>query len=524
MRLNNPVSITKKDQATSPSDRATLLCGLARGQEEAGEFEAARATLSEFWQRVGDRPKLEGLDAAARAELLLRVGALSGWIGSARQIPGAQEVAKDLITESGRIFEELELLERVAEARTDLAICYWRAGAFDEARITLDDALTQLGSLESEQRLRILLNKAIVEKVSNRYDDAMRLHREAAPLFDASHNDALKGKFHNEYAQVLKNIGLAERREDYIDRALIEFSAARVHFEQAGHKRFQGRVENNEGFLFARLGRFTEAHEHLNRARLLFANLKDQGSVAEVDDTRARTFLAQARNEEAEAVARGAVKNLAEGDEQSLVVGVLTTHATALARLGRNKEALSELVRAMNIADQSGDPDSGGIAALTVMEELSLIVSPGDLHQYYWKAETNLAQSQHPGIQFRLGECARRVLTVAGTREDENRDQDPQKLVQFQNGNGHDQTQLGIEAFASSEAFLNGSLEEEVLRYEGGLIKKALEVSAGSVTRAARMLGITHQGLAFILNGRQRNLLSVRSPIKPRRRSIIRYR
>jgi DNA-binding NtrC family response regulator len=69
----------------------------------------------------------------------------------------------------------------------------------------------------------------------------------------------------------------------------------------------------------------------------------------------------------------------------------------------------------------------------------------------------------------------------------------------------------------------NLTLEEQVLRYEGELIKHALDTSDGSVTRAARLLGVTHQGLAFILNGRQKNLLSSRKPAKPRRRSIIRY-
>jgi hypothetical protein len=69
----------------------------------------------------------------------------------------------------------------------------------------------------------------------------------------------------------------------------------------------------------------------------------------------------------------------------------------------------------------------------------------------------------------------------------------------------------------------DSSLEEKVLRYEGELIKRALLVSDGSVTRAARLLGVTHQGLAFILNGRQKNLLPSRKPAKRRRRSIIRY-
>jgi DNA-binding NtrC family response regulator len=67
------------------------------------------------------------------------------------------------------------------------------------------------------------------------------------------------------------------------------------------------------------------------------------------------------------------------------------------------------------------------------------------------------------------------------------------------------------------------SLDAEVLRYEGSLIRKALEDAGGSVTRAARQLGVTHQGLAFILNGRHSDLLAIRTPVKKRRRSIIRH-
>ena len=73
------------------------------------------------------------------------------------------------------------------------------------------------------------------------------------------------------------------------------------------------------------------------------------------------------------------------------------------------------------------------------------------------------------------------------------------------------------------DAMLSCSLEAEVLSYEGELIRRALATSGGSVTRAARLLGITHQGLAFILNGRHKSLLTARKPVKPRRRSIIRY-
>src|SRR2546423_666589 len=211
----NQVELLQHDAVTATtSEEAQRACARAKQLEEAGKFEDARLALSEFWQRIGDRPRLERLDRVARAEVLLRVGALSGWIGSARQIPGAQETGKDLISESSAIFEELGLTEKVAETRVDLGICYWREGAFDEARITFDDALQRLGDLESEQRLRALLNKAIVEEVSSRSGEAVRILVESESLFERSNNHSLKSKFHLEFATVLKNLGLAERRED----------------------------------------------------------------------------------------------------------------------------------------------------------------------------------------------------------------------------------------------------------------------------------------------------------------------
>jgi DNA-binding NtrC family response regulator len=116
------------------------------------------------------------------------------------------------------------------------------------------------------------------------------------------------------------------------------------------------------------------------------------------------------------------------------------------------------------------------------------------LENYYRTAETLLSNSQSLDIKNRLGECARRVLSAALAN-----------------------------TTPTQSTPANFSLDAEVLRYEGSLIRKALEESGGSVTRAARRLGVTHQGLAFILNGRHSDLLSIRTPVKKRRRSIIRH-
>lgn len=500
MRINHVNSLQVDTATGTASERVRSLCAEAKELEEAGKLEDARLLLSDYWVRIGERPRLEGLDEPEKADLLLRVGALSGWLGSARQIPGAQETAKDLISESSAIFERLGLTEKVAEARVDLGICYWREGAVDEARITFDDAIQRLGNLESEQRLRAVLNKAIVEQVCSRPKEALRLLSQSEALFEASSNQTLRGKFHNEFATVLKNVGLAGHSEDYFDRALMQYTAASVDFEKAGHDRFLAVVENNLALVFAHIERFEEAHEHLDRAISVVTNLNDRGLRAQFEDTRARAFISQGQLEQAEKIARAAVKSLREGDQQANLAATLTTHATALARLGQPGAALTTLHEAINLAGQVGDAEGGGLANLTVIEEVSDLLTPADLRKYYTRAASALSNSQHAAVKYRLGECAKLVLA------NETRFSTPDA------------------ASAAEEASMaNASLEEQVLRYEGELIKRALQISDGSITRAARLLGVTHQGLAFILNGRQKNLLPARKPAKPRRRSIIRY-
>jgi tetratricopeptide (TPR) repeat protein len=512
MHLHEPISLTEGDSVAALSDRAQILCARAKELAEAGEFETARSTLGEFWNRIGERPRLDGLSESARAELLLRAGALSGWIGSAQQIWGAQEAAKDLISESATIFERLGLDEKVAEARIDLAICYWREGGYDEARVTLQQILQSLGDRPSEQKLRALLNCGLVERSSLRYHDALRIHREAASLFNESSNHALRGKFHNEFATVLKDLGLAERREEYIDQALVEYAAASFHAEQAGNRRFLGLVKNNVGFLFVSLRRFSEAHDQLDQARSVFESLKDRGMVAQVDDTRARALIDQGLYAEAESVAARSVRVLEEGDELSLLAEALTTHGRALAKLGKAQMAHSRFREALSTAQRAGDPESAGVAVLSIGEELVGHLVYSELCSYYRMAESLLAESQYPEIKIRLGEYARRLMAMSPDQPEVDVSANDQV-----NGNG------SARQDAAAKSGPGGSLDQLVTSYEGDLIKRALESSGGSVTRAARLLGITHQGLAFILNGRHRNLLSVRTPVKPRRRSIIRY-
>ncbi len=490
-------ALQEQNRGLTFAEKAHHCCGLAKKLEKAGEYEAACEALAEFWPEREGPPKLDDLDEKTKAEVLLRVGALAGWLGDANQTEGSQEIAKNLITQSIEIFEGLGQPARVAEARGDLALCYWREGSYDEARIHLASALSLLGNESSDLKAVLLIRAGIIEERTRRLQEALRFYNAAAPLVERSEDHALKGSFHIEFGLVFRRLAAPENREDYLDKALIEYAAASFHFEQAGNERYLARVENNLGFLFFTIGRYKDAHQHLDRARHLFLELKDAGTVAQVDDTRARTLLAEGRTVEAERFARQAVRTLEKGGEQALLAEALTTHGTALARLGNYSRSKALLERAIELAETAGDLEGSGRAKLSIIEELGEQTSARELASIYESAVDLLEQSQDPSAKKRLVSGARAVIDALTTAEDEDSE-------------------------AKEHSWEGFSFRQEVVKIERALIERALRDTGGSVTKASRLLGFKHhQSLIALINTRHKNLLNTRSAIRKRRHHIF---
>src|ERR1043165_2277719 len=113
-------------------ERALLRCRVAADLIHKGQYEGACEALGELWSGVGQRPDVDRLKPATAAEVLLQCGVLTGWIGDARNVPGAQEKAKDLLTEALRAFQSQGSGSKAAEAQYELGMCYWRLGQYDE--------------------------------------------------------------------------------------------------------------------------------------------------------------------------------------------------------------------------------------------------------------------------------------------------------------------------------------------------------------------------------------------------------
>lgn len=346
----------------SVGGRAELCCELARDFENKGEYEEAREVLSGLWPRIDQRPRVKGLQPNVAAEVLMRAGVLTGWMAS------DQEQAKDFISESLSIFESRNYKKKIAEAQTELALCYMRIGEYENASDLLKLALSQL-TTDSELKAKAVLRSGIVKRHTGPLQEALEFLTRNEPLFEKINSQLLKGCYHQTLGDFF-NLCELGRPGDYLDRAFMEYTAASYHLEKAEHKRYLGRVENNRGFLYLKINHFPEAHECLSRARRIFASLNDSLALAEVDETRARVFLKQKKYKEAEKAARSSVRALDNADRPSLLAESLKRHGIALARLGNYSDALTAFRRSVHLLQEIDSLNRAADVALAAFQEL----------------------------------------------------------------------------------------------------------------------------------------------------------
>ena len=470
------------------NERALLRCRVAADCIDKGQYEDAREVLGDLWRGVGQRPNTGGLGERTAAEVLLLAGALSGWLGASKHAPGVQAEAKDLISESFSLFESLGDAELAAAAQSELALCYWREDAYDEARVFLTAALG--GLVDVARRAKAVLRLTTVEFSDGRYNAALNILKDNAFIFDDRVSHALRGNFHNLLALVLKQLGTTEGRPDYLDRAVIEYTEAIYHQERAGHERYRATNENNLANLLRKMGRYKEAHEHLDRAGKILWRLKDAGLLAQVDETRARVFVAEKKYGEADRVITRAVQTLERGGASAYLSDALAIQGVARARLGAGEESVRVLRRAVSVAEEAGALTNAGLAALALIEEHGArrTLARAELYALYLRAENFLKSTQDAEDKDRLLACAQIVM---------------RRLAD-----------LGMH---DRDFSFYGAVQD----FEEKIIEQALAESGGSVTGAAKLLGLKHQSLISMLKNRHSSLQVKRTPPERRLKSII---
>ncbi|MEN3329396.1 MAG: MalT-like region [Acidobacteriota bacterium] len=471
------------------NDEVLRRCRIALEQKDREDYAGAQKTMRPYWSRVGERPNTRELDLPATAEVLFCVGILTSWIGSKNQVSHAQETAKNLLTQSISYFEESRDVIKVAVAQSEIAYCYWREGALNEARSWLDEALKKL-TFQGAARARALLKLSTVEWTSGRFREALEVLEQNEPLFRKITNPTIKGGYHSELGIIHRNLATTENRREYFQRAIKEYKEAEKNFKLAHNPIYRADVINNVGFLQFKLGRYAEALKYFQEARRLTVKFKDKARTAQFDESRAQVLIAQGKLTDAERIARRAVSVLRKSGRFCLIAEALITQGAALARLGRTGRAHFVFRQAIETAHQVNALNIAGLAALTLIEEIQDL-SPEILQAAYRQAREWLANSQSPDIKLRLADVATRVVASIHTE---------------------------LSTDEATEILLSepGGLRAQLEKHERVVIKRALDEVDGRVTHAASLLDMRYQSLAYIIERRHPDLLKKRTPVRRR--------
>src|SRR5207302_7458916 len=119
------------------------------------------------------------------------------------------------------------------------------------------------------------------------------------------------------------------------------------------------------------------------------------------------------------------------------------------------------LDRAINVAEQVGDYEKAGLAALTIIEQLGKKLATNDICQIIDHAGILLEKTKNTDTLRRLASAAFEGLFLA-------------------------------QAVPAPPNWTDFSLRRAVHQYEANLIRKALQETRGAVTKAAHLLGFNH--------------------------------
>jgi len=392
----------------TPSEQVQIYCAIGREQIDVGNYDAACSILRPWWS-YGHWPTLGGLNQQSCADLLLTAGELAGCVGSTKQLPRGQRHGEELLNGSIALFEQLGFSRRAAEARIELALCYYRQGLFDIGRSTLIRVLDGLSDKDWELCSLALIRLASLERHAGRLKDALARLIEASAIVEISGPWAT-GRCHLELASTYKDLAISENVERYFDDAKHYYIEALHEFEAVGHHRYVAAVENNMGFLLLSLGSHEEAANYLLQSRRLFESLSDSVRGAQVDETLARLHIQTGKYDLAQHLIERTVKTLELTDSEALLAEALTTKGIISTRLGQYGEAKKTFEAAFKIAERCGDKEGAGRALLIMVEEMGDRLEKVEETQLSKNLKVLFADTQQATLQARVEKAIAKIV------------------------------------------------------------------------------------------------------------------
>lgn len=320
-----------------------VLTGKLLTLERRGRYEEAIAELQNIWDDTTAFPNVENLASRPAAEIILRCGALIGFLGHIKQIPNSQEKSKNLLTEAHNRFLDIYDIEKIAECENYLALAYWRTGELIEAQTWIEESLTHNLPNSSQIRLYSHIIRCLIFFQLGNFEENIRFFNKFENDFIKFGSNTLKGDFYNHFGLNLRNVGKKSE-------ALEKYKLAKYFHQKSGHQIYLGTIENNLAYLYKSDGRFTESHEAIDNAVKIFKQIKDRTREGFSLDTKAQIYFDEGKYTEALKTSEKAIGILNKSENADYLVETYLTKAKILLYLNDFSAATFCLFDAVRIA------------------------------------------------------------------------------------------------------------------------------------------------------------------------------
>ena len=325
--------LVKTTKEITESKLAVLL-EEAKDAELCRDLEESRRIFSSFWQDIETDPDVSDFEAVVQAELLRLCGFFLSYYGRSQGKANYQLRGKDLLTKAIEIFEESNILDKAAEARAMLAVCYWYEGEIEECESILQFTEEQFKENHLHPiYLQIRLNRLLTLLWKKDYQKAVKIIEELKIPMELCQDWRLKTMYHNQAGIFYDLLGK-------YDKAVFNHNEALRFARRIKSSRFVATILNNLALLYMQMSNFKSAHSCIDDAISLFKNLKDTGWIPHVLDTKALILIKENKCEEALETIDNAISYFIKGDDYSGLVDAFWTKIKSLLRLNRKSEAL----------------------------------------------------------------------------------------------------------------------------------------------------------------------------------------
>ena len=328
--------------SSSVSVDVSSLSGKTFGLERCGRYEEALELFGEDYSDGNFVPRTQGLSLRDAGELLLRFGALLGFYNFKYQVPDGQLRPKNILTRALKRFERLGEVQKMAECQIYIALCYWRDGEQQDARVWIDTSLAHDLPMSSDTRLYAHVIRSLILV-------SLKEHETNIVNCKAVEEDFCKYAAPVLRAGIYANLGISLKNVGQLSEATRYLTLARIFHAKARHKVYLATIYNNLAQLYKEQERFPEAHDSVDAAIKIYRQLKDHNREGSSLDTKAQIYLYARDLKNALAAVDRSIAILKKSGDSDFLAESLLTRAKVLLFQDHFADAVLSLVDAVNI-------------------------------------------------------------------------------------------------------------------------------------------------------------------------------